>query len=233
MKNFNIKALSVVLAFGLILSGCEAISNTNKAQRGAAIGAIAGAGLGALLGKKNRALGAIVGGAVGGTAGAIIGTQMDKQAKKIDEALPGAEVVRSEEGIQVILDENSDVRFEYNKTSLTTDAKTNLNKLVEIFNEYPDTDIMIVGHTDSVGSDAYNQPLSEKRAKSVSDYLLLKGIDTNRITTSGAGKSEPRFSNDTPEGRAGNRRVEFAITANEKMKADAEAEAAASNTENQ
>lgn len=226
MRNINFKILSVLIVIGLMMSSCETAQNTNKSQRGAAIGAIAGAGLGALIGKKNRALGAIVGGAVGGTAGAIIGKKMDDQAKKIEEVMPGAEVVRSEEGIQVILDENSEVRFEYNKSSLTAAAQDNLNKVVKIFNEYPQTDILIVGHTDNVGSQEYNQPLSLKRAKSVNDYLVSNGISADRITYEGAGKIEPRYSNETAEGRAGNRRVEFAITANEQMVQEAEQEAA-------
>ena len=225
MRNLNFKILSLFIVIGLMLGSCDTVKNTNKSQRGAAIGAVAGAGLGALIGKNNRALGAIVGGAVGGTAGAIIGKKMDDQAKKIEEVMPGAEVVRSEEGIQVILDENSEVRFEYNKSSLTASAKENLDRVIEIFNEYPLTDILIVGHTDNVGSQEFNQPLSLKRAKSVSDYLTARGISSDRIVYEGAGKLEPRYSNETAEGRAGNRRVEFAITANDQMIEQAEQEA--------
>lgn len=225
MRSFNLKMLSLFIIIGLMLSSCEAVQNTNKSQRGAAIGAVAGAGLGALISKNNRALGAIVGGAVGGGAGAIIGKKMDDQAKKIEEVMPGAEVVRSEEGIQVILDENSEVRFEYNKSSLTASAKDNLNQVIQIFNEYPHTNIFIVGHTDDVGSQAYNQPLSLERAQSVADYLVSNGIANDRIDVEGAGKLEPRYSNETNEGRAGNRRVEFAITANETMIEQAEIEA--------
>lgn len=229
MRNLNFKILSLLVVIGLMLGSCDTVKNTNKSQRGAAIGAVAGAGLGALIGKNNRALGAIVGGAVGGTAGAIIGKKMDDQAKKIEEVMPGAEVVRSEEGIQVILDENSEVRFEYNKSSLTESAKENLDRVIEIFNEYPLTDILIVGHTDNVGSQEFNQPLSLKRAKSVSDYLTARGISSDRIVYEGAGKLEPRYSNETAEGRAGNRRVEFAITANEQMIEQAEQEAQQAN----
>ena len=229
MRNLNFKILSLFIVIGLMLGSCDTVKNTNKSQRGAAIGAVAGAGLGALIGKNNRALGAIVGGAVGGTAGAIIGKKMDDQAKKIEEVMPGAEVVRSEEGIQVILDENSEVRFEYNKSSLTASAQDNLDRVIEIFNEYPLTDILIVGHTDDVGSQEFNQPLSLKRAKSVSDYLTARGISSDRIEYEGAGKLEPRYSNETVEGRAGNRRVEFAITANEQMIEQAEQEAQQSN----
>ncbi|MDO5510609.1 MAG: OmpA family protein [Weeksellaceae bacterium] len=225
MNKVNMGLLSLLLVVAFVFQSCEAIQNTNRAQRGGVIGAAGGAAVGAAISKNNRALGAIVGGVVGGAAGAIIGNKMDKQAEKIDQALPGAEVVRSEEGIQVILDEKSAVRFEYNKSSLTAEAQTNLDRVVNVFKEYPDTDILIVGHTDNVGSAAYNRPLSQQRAKAVRDYLVSKGVNSNRIRVEGVGFSEPRYSNDTADGRAGNRRVEFAITANEKMIQDAEREA--------
>lgn len=221
MKKLNIRILPFLIAFGLLLTSCESIQNTNKSQRGAAIGAASGAALGALIGKKNRALGAVIGGVVGGAAGAVIGHKMDKQAEEIKQALPGAEVKRSEEGIQVILDETSEIKFGYNKSNLTEDAKLNLNKVIKIFEEYPDTNILILGYTDSVGSQSYNKPLSKKRAQSVADYLIQNGISASRLTVEGMGKEDPRYSNDTAEGRAGNRRVEFVITANEKMKEEA------------
>ena len=150
---------------------------------------------------------------------------MDKQAQKIEQVLPGAEVVRTEEGINLILDESSKVTFEYNKTTLTPTAKTNLDKLVEVFKEFADTDLLIVGHTDNVGSQGYNLPLSEKRAASVKDYLVSKGIASSRLTSQGKGLQEPIADNTTEAGRAQNRRVEIAITANEKMKADAQKQA--------
>jgi len=230
MKNFKLNLLIIIFISGLILQSCEAAKNTNKTQRGAAAGAVLGGVLGGVLGNNmgkggNTAVGAIIGAAVGGAAGGLIGNSMDKQAEKIEQTLPGAEVVRSEEGIQIILDENSDVRFEYNKSDLTAAAKTNLNKLVTIFNEYPDTNLMIAGFTDGVGSDAYNLTLSEKRANSVKDYLISRGIKASRLTSEGLGKADPRGSNDTEAGRAQNRRVEFYITANQKMIDDAERQA--------
>lgn len=230
MRNLNLKMTVIALTFGLLFTGCEAIQNTNNTQRGAAIGAGSGAVIGGVIGNNvgsgnNAALGAILGAVVGGVAGGVIGNKMDKQAEKIENTLPGAEVVRSAEGIQIILDEASDVRFEYNKSDLTTQAKANLDKLVPIFNEYKDTDIMIVGYTDGVGSQDYNLPLSQKRAASVVTYLKSKGIASSRLSSIGLGKEEPRGDNSTEAGRAQNRRVEFAITANEKMKQDAQKEA--------
>lgn len=216
----------VLLTLGLLLNSCDA----NNTQKGAGIGAAAGAIIGGIIGnnvgsKDNAAVGAIAGAVIGGAAGGVIGHKMDQQAKKIENTLPGAEVVRNAEGIQVILDENSNVKFEYNKASLTSEAQTNLHKLIPIFNEYPDTDIMVVGYTDSIGSQEYNLPLSEKRASSVVDYLKSQGIASSRLSSMGQGKLSPRADNATAEGRAQNRRVEFAITANDKMKRDAEREA--------
>ena len=230
MKKLNTKLTALILGGAFILSSCDAVQNANNTQKGAGIGVIAGSVIGGILGNNigkggNTALGAVIGAAVGGAAGGVIGNKMDKQAQKIEQVLPGAEVVRTEEGINLILDESSKVTFEYNKSSLTATAKSNLDKLVEVFNEYPDTNLLVVGHTDNVGSQSYNKPLSEQRAKAVRDYLVSKGISASRLTFAGKGLEEPIADNNTADGRAANRRVEVAITANEKMKADAEKEA--------
>lgn len=230
MKNLKLNLLTVSISAGLLLSSCQAVQNTNHTQRGAAVGATSGAVIGGVLGNNvgsgdNAVLGAIAGAVIGGVAGGLIGNRMDKQAEKIENTLPGAEVVRTAEGIQVILDEQSDVRFEYDKSDLTAAAKTNLDKLVPVFNEYPDTDIIVVGFTDSKGSDAYNQTLSEKRSASVVSYLKSKGIKASRLSSSGQGEASPRGDNNTDAGRAQNRRVEFGITANEKMVEDAQNQA--------
>ncbi len=216
----SIKVWAVLLIFisGMTMNACKSVQNANSSQKGAGIGAAAGAALGALIGgKDNRAAGALIGAAVGGGAGAIIGHQMDEQAAEIETTMPGAEVVRSEEGIQLILDENADVRFEFNSSDLTSAAQMNLAKLVDIFDKYADTDILVIGHTDSDGSEAYNQTLSEKRAASVVTFLKSKGITASRLKSTGMGETQPRASNDTKEGKAQNRRVEFTITANEDM----------------
>ncbi|MES2543740.1 MAG: OmpA family protein [Bacteroidota bacterium] len=229
MKKISIVGLAVLMLAGTIFTSCEAVKNTNNTQRGAGIGAVAGAVLGGVLGNNlgkggNGALGAVLGGAIGGVAGGVIGNKMDKQAREIDTALPGADVVRVGEGIKLVLNENA-VRFDTGKSSLTTTAKTNLDKLVTVFNEYPDTNIVIYGYTDSTGSVERNLELSGQRADAVRSYLTGKGISSGRFTTTGMGIADPIATNDTAEGRAQNRRVEFAITANEKMKQDAEKEA--------
>ncbi|WP_313359488.1 OmpA family protein [Empedobacter sp.] len=223
MKKINTKVAAIVLGGSFIMSSCTAVQNANNTQKGAGIGVVAGGVLGGLIGKG--AGGALIGAAVGGAAGGVIGNNMDKQAQKIEQVLPGAEVVRTEEGINLILDENSKVTFDYNKSSLTSTAKANLDKLIEVFKEYPDTDLLVIGYTDNVGSQSYNKPLSEQRAQSVKDYLISKGIASSRLTSTGKGIEDPIADNSTAEGRAKNRRVEVTITANEKMKADAAKEA--------
>ncbi len=226
----KIIALSILFSFamGTILTGCEAAKNTNKTQRGAAIGAAAGAIIGGVLGNNlgkggNTAVGAVIGGVVGGTVGGVIGNKMDKQAREIEQALPGAEVNRVEEGIVMILGENS-VNFEISKSVLTPTAKANLDKLIPVFQSYADTDIVIYGYTDSTGRLEFNQKLSEDRAASVRAYLVSKGLNAARFKTKGMGPNDPIATNDTPEGRSKNRRVEFTITANEKMIQDAQKE---------
>ncbi|MBF00577.1 OmpA family protein [Flavobacterium coralii] len=229
MKTTKIYLLALAFIVSIGISSCEAVKNTNNTQRGVGIGAASGAVIGGVIGNNvgkggNTALGAIIGGVVGGTVGGVIGNRMDKQAQKIDEALPGAEVERVGEGIKLTLGENS-VRFDTNKSSLTPTAKANLDKLVNVFKEYPDTNIMIFGYTDSTGPEDYNLRLSEQRAQSVKDYLSSKGISASRFSTIGKGIADPVATNETAEGRSQNRRVEFAITANEQMIQDAQKEA--------
>ena len=229
MKKGTIYFLVSVFAFSTIFTSCEAVKNTNNTQRGAGIGAVAGGVLGAVLGNNlgkggNGAMGAVLGGVIGGVAGGVIGNKMDKQAREIQTALPGAQVERVGEGIRLVLGENA-VRFDTNKSTLTTAAKANLDKLVPVFQSYADTDIVIYGYTDITGKPEYNLTLSEQRAASVKAYLAGKGLNTSRINTTGLGIADPIATNDTPEGRSQNRRVEFAITANAKMVEEAKKEA--------
>ena len=227
MNNKLSISLAIIFMTGVFLSGCESIKNTNKTQRGAAIGAVGGAVLGGVIGNNvgkggKGAMGAIIGGVVGGVAGGIIGNKMDKQAREIDTALPGADVERVGEGIKLTLKENA-VRFNVNKSSLTSTAQANLDKLVPVFKEYADTNIQIFGYTDADGTDEYNLGLSRDRAASVRTYLISKGLSASRFTTTGMGEADPIATNETADGKSQNRRVEFAITANEQMIKDAEA----------
>lgn len=202
--------------------GC---SSMNKSQKGAVIGAAGGGATGAVIGRAsgNTALGAIIGATVGGVTGAVIGKQMDKQAEEMRKEVPDAKIERIGEGI--VVEFNGKVLFGFDQSNLTSEAIENLHSLVTILQKYPDTDIVIQGHTDDRGTDNYNQSLSERRAMAVSNYLTSKNIPNSRLSVVGYGETAPKYSNDTEDGRTQNRRVEFLITANEKMVKEAEEEA--------
>ncbi len=222
----HFKKIAIAMMASTMLISCDAINNANNTQKGAVIGTTAGAVLGGIIGnnvkKKNSALGAVIGGVVGGVAGGVIGKQMDKQAQKIESEIPGAEVTRVGEGIDVVFDENSGVYFDTNKSNINTKSQASLAKLASIFKEFPDTNIIVEGHTDSTGDDTYNMTLSQKRANAVADYLVTQGIVRSRLTVYAHGETLPKYDNGTAEGRAKNRRVELGIVANEKMKQDAQ-----------
>ena len=204
------KTIWILLITALALGSCKSL---NKTQKGVLIGAGAGGVVGAGVGKalNNTALGAIIGATVGGVAGGIIGRRMDEQAKEIQK-IPGADVKRVGEGINVTFE--SGVLFATNSANLNMPAKDNLAKLTDVLNKYPDTYVRVEGHTDNTGTTDYNLGLSEKRAKEVSDYLVLKGVKADRIKTAWYGESQPKSSNETEAGKALNRRVEFSIYAN-------------------
>jgi outer membrane protein OmpA-like peptidoglycan-associated protein len=214
MKTSN--QILIGLALGGILLGTPSCKTSN-AVKGAAIGGTTGGVLGGIIaGKKNTATGIIIGSAIGGTAGAIIGRQMDKQAEELRRDLKGAKVERVGEGIKITFD--SGLLFGFDQSALTPASKSNLQDLAKTLNKYPDTNILIEGHTDNVGEDGYNLTLSKQRAQSVDAFLTNLGVSSQRITNKGLGENYPVASNDTPSGRAQNRRVEVAIYANKKMK---------------
>ena len=229
--------ISIILAVVVLMTtGCSTVKKTNKTQRGAAIGTAGGAVIGGIIGnnvgKGNTVLGAIIGGVVGGVAGGIIGNKMDRQAEKIKNEIPGAEVQRVGEGIIVTFnDKNPDgskmgVYFDFDKSDITSNSKLALDKMVNIFNEYAETNILVEGHTDDKGTDSYNLALSEKRAMAVGNYLKNNGIASSRLTIKWYGEAQPKVENTSDANRAENRRVEFGITANDKMKEAAKKEAA-------
>ncbi|RDY62041.1 OmpA family protein [Flagellimonas nanhaiensis] len=224
MRSIVLKSAAIVLTFGLIV-GCDATRNANNTQKGAVIGAAGGAVIGGVIGnnvgKGNTALGAIIGAVVGGAAGGYIGNRMDRQAERIEEEIPGAEVKRVGEGINVTFNEEAGVYFDTNKSDVKGTSAATLDKLAGIFKEYPKSNILVEGHTDSAGSDEYNWKLSQQRAESVTSYLIAKGISSGRFTTKWYGETQPRESNETSEGKAKNRRVELAIVASDELKEEA------------
>ena len=229
IKNISILAFAMLLTFSF--SSCEATKNANNKQKGAVIGAAGGAILGAILGNNigkggNGEVGAVIGGVVGGAAGVLIGAKMDKQAQEIENEIPGAEVERVDDGIVITFDENSGVNFDTGKYNINATSQANLDKLTGILQEYADTNVLVIGHTDSVGSDESNMLLSERRAKAVTNYFTVtKGLGANRFTTNWYGEQTPIGDNATAEGRAQNRRVNIVIVPNQKMKDDAKKEA--------
>lgn len=225
MNTFKTLGIALLATTVIGTTSCDSNKRMSNQNKGVLIGAGSGAVVGGVIGKVagNTGLGAIIGGAVGGVTGGVIGRRMDKQAKEIEQSVPGAKVERVGEGIVV---EFSDaVLFGTNQSSISPNAASTLNKLITVLTKYPDTDLEIDGHTDNTGAAQYNQQLSEKRANSVAAYLRSNGVASSRITTKGFGFDYPKYDNSTASGRAGNRRVEFQITANEAMKRDAAREA--------
>jgi len=212
--------LLFTLAVLIVLFGAMGCATMKSRDKGAIVGAAAGGAVGGVVGNQvgSTAKGAIIGAVVGGTAGAIIGHQMDQQAKELKQNIPGATVERVGEGIHVTF--ASGLLFDFNSAVIQGNARSNLDALASSFHKYPGSDLLIVGHTDAVGSAAYNQDLSERRAASAARYLSSHNVGT-RIESVGRGEDEPIASNDTESGRQKNRRVEVAIYASEALQADA------------
>ncbi|MHB1329475.1 MAG: OmpA family protein [Gemmatimonadales bacterium] len=204
------QSILLALVAGLGLTACA-----TKTQTGAVVGTAGGAAAGGVIGKVagSTAKGAIIGAVVGGVAGAIIGSRMDKQAKELEQGIPGATIERVGEGIQITFD--SGLLFDTDSDAMRTAAQGNLRELAGSLDKYPDTDIVILGHTDAVGSTPYNQSLSERRANAAATYLMSQGVHGARLVTRGLGETEPVASNDNEAGRQANRRVEVAIYASQ------------------
>jgi outer membrane protein OmpA-like peptidoglycan-associated protein len=218
----RILTLFVLMVFLLAATNC---ASWNKTTRGAVIGGAGGAVLGGVIGHAagSTLLGAILGAAVGGAAGAFIGNYMDKQAAEMQRDLEGAEVQRIGEGIKITFD--SGILFDIDKSDLRPVSQTNLAELAKILNKYPDTNILIEGHTDNTGSDDHNMTLSKARAQAVAFYMATLEVKSARFSTAGYGETQPIVMNDTPEGRQKNRRVDIAVIANDKLKKAAQEKA--------
>lgn len=215
-KNTAKLALAAVVVSGTLgLTACSSWSNTAK---GGVIGAGAGGAIGAAVGSQigETAKGAIIGAAVGGAAGAIIGNQMDKQAEELRSEIEGATVRRAGEGIVVTFD--TGLMFNFDSSALRDEARANLTELADHLDKYERTDVLIIGHTDSIGAETYNQRLSERRAESAASFVAQHGVAASRISTRGMGETDPIADNSTAEGRQENRRVEVVIYASEEWR---------------
>jgi outer membrane protein OmpA-like peptidoglycan-associated protein len=208
-------SILVVVAFLMLTTGCATM---NKQQKGTSIGAAGGAAIGALV-SKGSVWGILAGAAIGGAAGNLIGKKMDQQAKELQQSVPTAKVERVGEGISMTFE--SGLMFKVNSSEISESYKDDLNSAAEVFVKYPETNIVIEGHTDDSGSDQINMTLSEKRAKAVGAYMVSKGVAASRLTEKWYGESQPKYTNDTEENKQKNRRVELAITANEEMQQEA------------
>jgi outer membrane protein OmpA-like peptidoglycan-associated protein len=204
-------------AGALILSGCvepgTSTAQNPRTQQGAVIGALAGAAIGASRPGSNDLEQAAAGAVVGGIAGAIVGNVLDAQARELDRDLSGnIDVIR--DGDRLIVRMPNDLLFDVDSTFVRPDLQRDLGTLARSLNKYPRTTVEVIGHTDSTGSDAYNQDLSERRARAVSSILISQGVPANRIVAIGAGERQPIASNATAQGRQLNRRVEIIIREN-------------------
>ena len=203
------------------LAGCAANTSQENTRKGAGIGALVGAVSGALIGYQNdhsggALRGALIGGAAGGAIGAGAGAYMDKQQAEFEQQLANE---RAQHQIEIERQQNeilkltmsSEVSFDFNSARIKPSFYSPLNKIADIMNRYPRTQIVVAGHTDSVGSEAYNMQLSLQRADAVADYLIMRGVERSRLRTEGRGESEPIATNDTAAGRSQNRRVEIFV----------------------
>ena len=210
-----LRKVSVVFIATLFALACASSPDdpNAKAKRGAGVGAAAGAVVGAVIGNQsgNNRTGAVVGAAAGAAIGAAVGHRMDQQQKELQQ-IPGVEVSRPAEN-EIAVQLTNDILFDFNSSALRPESRATLRDLAANFTRYPDETVSVEGHTDNVGSATYNQTLSEERASSVKDYLVTEGVPSSRISAAGYGESRPKATNDTPEGRQLNRRVEIHIRA--------------------
>lgn len=194
----------------------DVATERDKTKKGAIIGGVAGAIAGAIIhnnrGSGNAKRGAVIGGAVGAATGAIVGAMMDKQERELRQ-IEGIDVTRTDDD-ELKVTVNNEILFDFNSSSLRSSSRDELREMASVFNRYGDTTIAVQGHTDSVGTAAYNQRLSERRASTVADYLQDLGVRGSRIDAYGYGESRPKASNDSSSGRQRNRRVEIFVRAN-------------------
>lgn len=216
MMNKKNTALIAILGASLSLSACVTNPETgkksiSKAAIGGVGGVLGGYLLGDLIGGRNDRTEKIIGAGIGGIAGAGIGRYMDNQERKLREQTAGTGVNVVRDGDNLILDIPSEITFAVDSSSINPQFGATLDQMSSTLSEFEQTYVDVLGHTDSTGSDSYNQALSERRANSVANYLSSRGVNGARLATRGYGESQPRATNVTEEGRALNRRVEIRL----------------------
>ena len=216
MRSFQ--RLTIVAALGAMLATSACVTDPETGQRrlsNTAIGGIGGALggylLGDLVGGRHDRTEKIIGAGLGGIAGAGIGAYMDKQERDLRARTAGTDVRVTRQGDNLLLNMPSNVTFAYDSATVQPQFQATLDQVAQVLSQYNETYIDVYGHTDSTGSDAYNQQLSERRADSVARYLESRGVQSARIGTRGFGETQPIAPNDTEDGRAANRRVEIRI----------------------
>jgi outer membrane protein OmpA-like peptidoglycan-associated protein len=216
MVNSFLKMTTTGVALACLAAGCTTVNpytgeqQTSNAAKGAGIGAAAGAVAG-LLTKGDKLENALIGAGVGALAGGGVGYYMDVQEKKLRDRLAGTGVSVTRTGDNITLNMPSSITFALNSADLNAQFYNALDGVSMVLKEYDKTVIEVAGHTDSSGSDQYNQALSQRRAQSVAGYLSSHGVKQQRLISVGAGEAHPIASNDTDQGRSQNRRVEMTI----------------------
>jgi len=207
-------ALAATAALALV-AGCTdpATGDLNRAQTGALVGAATGAVLGRNVGGGDRTRNMLIGTGVGAIAGGLIGQQLDRQAAELRRDL-GGNVGVVNTGSEIVVTMPQDILFAIDSAALRPDLRRDLATVATSLRNYPDSSVIVTGHTDNTGSAAYNQTLSERRADAVAAELIANGVPGRRIVARGAGLTQPIASNDTAAGRAQNRRVEIVIRPN-------------------
>ncbi|MET0587093.1 MAG: OmpA family protein [Novosphingobium sp.] len=203
-------ALSLVTVSGCVTDPNTGEQKVSRTAIGAVGGALAGGLLGDVIGGKT---GRIIGAGVGGIAGGVVGNNMDQQIKQLKESTAGSgvEVEKTPDGSAILVSLPDGVTFDTSSYVLKPEFRSTLTDIANSLKQYPNSLVDVLGHTDSTGSAAYNQTLSENRARTVANFLSSQGVSSNRIRSQGFGMTMPVATNDTPEGRAKNRRVEIKI----------------------
>ena len=218
MKRYSLRATGVLVTAALLQLGCATDGSLDRTQKGVLIGGATGAAVGGVIGSKdgNAGKGAVIGGMAGAVIGGVAGQYMDKQAKELEQV---AQTERVDDGIIVTMKDK--ILFDFNSAEIKADSRAALQKMAEVFKKYDKTDMTVTGHTDNVGAASYNLQLSERRAKSVADYLASLGVSRDRMRIMGFGFERPVAGNDTAESRSQNRRVEIHIVPNEELRKEA------------